>query len=159
MRVFDNQFLASLKYSSVNSLIKRGHLNLHSSFDEKVQRLFIHLQQGSYVKPHFHELRHQWEMFVVIEGLIEVVFFSSKGVEVKKLLVGETQNCRAIEIHPNEIHSVECLSSSALILEIKEGPFSPETVKFWLVLASFQNYFHIHFFVSRITTDSVVSKK
>ena len=134
MRVFDNQFLASLKYSSVNSLIKRGHLNLHSSFDEKVQRLFIHLQQGSYVKPHFHELPHQWEMFVVIEGLIEVVFFSSKGVEVKKLLVGETQNCRAIEIQPYEIHSVECLSSSALILEIKEGPFSPETSK---VLASF----------------------
>ena len=129
MRIFDKQYLASLTDRALNSSRKRAHLNLHGSFDEKVQRLFIHLQQGSYVEPHWHELPHQWEMFVVIDGIVEVVFFTSEGTEVKRLLVGESQNCRAIEIQPHEIHSVECISSSALMLEMKEGPYSPQTAK------------------------------
>lgn len=135
MRVFDKQYLASLTDRALNSPRKRAHLNLHGSFGDKVQRLFIHLQQGSYVEPHWHELPHQWEMFVVIDGIVEVVFYTSEGTKIKRLLVGESQNCRAIEIHPYEIHSVECVSLSALVLEIKEGPFNPQEAK---VMAGFE---------------------
>ena len=135
MRVFDKQYLASLTDRALNSSRKRAHLNLHGSFGDKVQRLFIHLQHGSYVEPHWHELPHQWEMFVVIDGIVEVVFYTSEGTEIKRLLVGESQNCRAIEIHPYEIHSVECVSLSALVFEIKEGPFNPQAAK---VMAGFE---------------------
>lgn len=36
MRVFDKQYLASLKDRALNSS-KRDHLNLHGSFGQKVQ--------------------------------------------------------------------------------------------------------------------------
>ncbi len=129
MRILDKQFLTSLECSALASPRKRAHLNLHNSFEEKIQRLFISLTKGSYVKPHYHELPHQWEMFVVMEGIVEVVFYSTGGREEQRLLVGEGQSCIAIEIHPMEIHSVECISEKALMLEIKEGPFSPDFAK------------------------------
>lgn len=136
MRILDKQFLTSLECSALASPRKRAHLNLHNSFEEKIQRLFISLTKGSYVKPHYHELPHQWEMFVVIEGVVEVVFYSTGGQEQQRLLVGEGQSCKAIEIHPMEIHSVECISEKALMLEIKEGPFNPDFAK---VMVDFGN--------------------
>lgn len=129
MRILDKQFLTSLECSAITSPRKRAHLNLHNSFEEKVQRLFISLTRGCYVKPHYHELPHQWEMFVVIEGVVEVVFYSTGGQVQQRLLVGEGQDCKAIEIHPMDIHSVECISEKALMLEIKEGPFNPDFAK------------------------------
>ncbi|MCO4182537.1 WbuC family cupin fold metalloprotein [Proteus terrae] len=129
MRILDKQFLTSLECSALASPRKRAHLNLHNSFEEKIQRLFISLTKGSYVKPHYHELPHQWEMFVVIEGIVEVVLYSTGGLEEQRLLVGEGQSCKAIEIHPMEIHSVECITEKALMLEIKEGPFNPDFAK------------------------------
>ncbi|MCJ2378635.1 WbuC family cupin fold metalloprotein [Vibrio sp. ZSDZ34] len=129
MRVFDHQYLNNLEDKASSSYRKRAHLNLHGDFNEKVQRLFISLTKGSYVEPHYHELPHQWEMFVVIQGIVEVIFYASTGKEIKRLFVGEGQACKAIEIDPLDIHSVECISDKALMLEIKEGPFKPETAK------------------------------
>lgn len=62
-------------------------------------------------------------------GVVEVVFYSTGGQEQQRLLVGEGQSCKAIEIHSMEIHSVECISEKALMLEIKEGPFNPDFAK------------------------------
>ncbi|WP_437214109.1 WbuC family cupin fold metalloprotein [Pectobacterium sp. LFLA-215] len=129
MRVFDKSFLSDLDNQAVNNLRKRSHLNLHSDFNEKIQRLFISLAEGSFVEPHYHKLPHQWEMFVVIDGLLEVVFYSPDGDVLKTLLVGPRTDCCALEIHPFDIHSVRCLSKKALMLEIKEGPFQVETAK------------------------------
>ncbi|MCG6229919.1 WbuC family cupin fold metalloprotein [Vibrio furnissii] len=129
MRALDKQFLADLECLAEASSRKRAHLNLHNSFEEKVQRLFISLTQGSYVQPHYHELPHQWEMFVVMEGVVEVVFYNSCGRELERLLVGEGQDCKAIEIQAMDIHSVECISNKALMIEIKEGPFDPDIGK------------------------------
>ena len=136
MRILDKQFLTSLECSALASPRKRAHLNLHNSFEEKIQRLFISLTKGGYVKHHYHELPHQWEMFVVMEGVVEVVFYSTGGQEQLRLLVGEGQSCKAIEIHPMEIHSVECISEKALMLEIKEGPFNPDFAKVMVDLAN-----------------------
>lgn len=134
MRIFDKDYFAELNEVALQSGRKRSHLNLHSSYDEKVQRLFISLTKGSYVEPHYHELPHQWEMFVVIEGVVEVTFHNSDGSEHNKLFVGEGQPCKVVEIAPMDIHSVRCISDKALMLEIKEGPFKPEVAK---VLAEF----------------------
>lgn len=123
MKVFDKQFLVDLEDQAHVSHRKRAHLNLHNNFNDKVQRLFISLTKGSYVSPHYHELTHQWEMFVVIEGIVEVILYTSEGQEIERLLVGDGQDCKAIEIHPFEIHSVQCISEKTLMLEIKEGPF------------------------------------
>ncbi|WP_217522764.1 WbuC family cupin fold metalloprotein [Vibrio metschnikovii] len=129
MNVFNDENLASLFADAKISPRKRAHRNLHASYNDRVQRLFIALTKGSYVEPHYHELPHQWEMFVVISGLIRVCYYNSQGSIQSELLVGEDQSAKVVEFHPHDIHSVECLSETALMLEIKEGPFNPEYAK------------------------------
>ncbi|ENQ4672742.1 WbuC family cupin fold metalloprotein [Vibrio cholerae] len=129
MNVFNDENLASLFAEAKTSPRKRAHRNLHVSYDDKVQRLFIALTKGSYVEPHYHELSHQWEMFVVISGLIRVCYYNSQGSIQSELLVGEEQSSKVVEFHPHDIHSVECLSETALMLEIKEGPYDPDYSK------------------------------
>ncbi|MCH4996224.1 WbuC family cupin fold metalloprotein [Pectobacterium versatile] len=137
MRVFDQNFLSDVNKQASENIRKRAHLNLHGDYNEKIQRLFISLIEGSFVEPHYHELPHQWEMFVVIDGIVEVIFYSQEGKELNKLIVGQGQDCCALEIHPFDIHSVRCLSKKALMLEIKEGPFNIEDAK---VMVSFNNF-------------------
>lgn len=102
---------------------KRAHLNLHASFNDKVQRLYIALLKGSYVEPHYHALAHQWEMFIVQSGLLKVTLHHKDGSVISSSFVGEGQYTQAIEFKPGDVHSVECVSEQALMLEIKEGPF------------------------------------
>ncbi|AUI85132.1 metalloprotein [Vibrio azureus] len=129
MKVYSNDSLLTLFQAAEVSPRKRAHLNLHTSYDEKVQRLFIALTKGSYVEPHYHEHSHQWEIFVVIHGLIRVCHYNMNGSIVSELLVGDGESAKVIEFLPNEIHSVECLSEQALLLEFKEGPFNPQFAK------------------------------
>lgn len=104
---------------------KRAHFNLHSSFEDKVQRLLIAMSRGSFVEPHFHTLPHQWEMFIVLKGVVKVILYKADGSVLKEIKIGSGQEVNIIEFLPNEIHSVECMSDKALLLEIKEGPFDP----------------------------------
>lgn len=129
MKVFTDDTLVRLLGSAELSPRKRAHLNLHSSYSDKVQRLLIALVKGSFVEPHYHELPHQWEMFVVINGLLCVKQYDKDLTVVSELLIGDGQATKLIEFLPGDIHSVECMSDSALMLEVKEGPFNPEYAK------------------------------
>lgn len=129
MREFSRKLFDSMYQKAKESPRKRSHHNLHVSFDDKVQRLFIALVKGSYVTPHFHDQQHQWENFFVIEGIVKVCLYNPDGTIRKTLFVGEGKDCQAIEFLPNDIHSVECISERAFMLEIKEGPFVADAAK------------------------------
>ena len=129
MREFNSDLFDLMYQHAKESPRKRSHHNLHGSFDEKVQRLFIALLKGSYVEPHFHSQEHQWENFFVLEGEIKVCLYNSDGTVRKTVFVGDGNKTRAIEFFPNDIHSVECISDKAIMLEVKEGPFNPEFAK------------------------------
>ena len=129
MREFHSDLFDSMFQEANASPRKRSHHNLHGSFDEKVQRLFIALLKGSYVEPHFHSQKHQWENFFVLEGVIKVCLYNLDGRIKKTVFVGDGNKTRAIEFSPNEIHSVECISDKAIMLEIKEGPFNSSAAK------------------------------
>ncbi|MBH0015095.1 WbuC family cupin fold metalloprotein [Pseudoalteromonas sp. NGC95] len=108
---------------------KRAHLNLYASFDDKVQRLYIALLEGSYVEPHYHALGHQWEMFIVQSGILKVMLHHKDGSVISSFLVGDEQDSQAIEFKSGDVHSVECVSEQALMLEIKEGPYNEDQAK------------------------------
>lgn len=69
------------------------------------------------------------ENFFVLEGEIKVCLYNSDGTVRKTVFVGDGNKTRAIEFFPNDIHSVECISDKAIMLEIKEGPFNPNMSK------------------------------
>lgn len=129
MRTFGHVQLEYLFLEAELSSRKRHHLNLHSSFDDKIQRLYIAMLKGSYVEPHYHEFQHQWEMFTILQGVVKLKLYNLDGTVRESLLLGEGYNVHSMELQSNEIHSVECISERALIFEIKEGPFVPELAK------------------------------
>ncbi|WP_038876843.1 WbuC family cupin fold metalloprotein [Vibrio jasicida] len=135
MNTYNDESLSVLFERAQTSSRKRAHHNLHADYGEKVQRLFIALIKGSYVEPHYHELSHQWEMFIVVSGVIRVCQYNFDGSVASELLVGDGQRVRVIEFLPKDIHSVECLSDKALLLEVKEGPFNPQFAKVPVMIA------------------------
>lgn len=125
----NQQQIAELfKQASVSERL-RSHLELHKCHNEKVQRVLIALQKGSYVEPHYHDQPHQWEMFVVMQGALELKLWSSEGEILGASIIGEGGDTSMMELQPGQIHSVECISEQALMLEIKEGPFDPANAK------------------------------
>lgn len=129
MRNIDRDFIEGLYREAAVSERKRSHYLLHDSHQSKVQRLLIALVKGSYVEPHFHELPHQWEMFSVTEGCVKVCIHNASGKVINEFLAGPAEEIGLVEFLPTEIHSVECLSDQALMLEIKEGPFDANFAK------------------------------
>lgn len=129
MRLIESEQLEALYLQAGQSARRRSHLLLHSSHQEKVQRLLIALVRGSYVEPHYHELPHQWEMFIVMEGQLQVCLHGNDGKVIKQFIVGENTGISVVEFSPGDIHSVECVSPRALMMEVKEGPFDPSFAK------------------------------
>lgn len=129
MRLINQAQIDSLYRDAEMSGRLRSHYLMHSSHGDRVQRLLIALVKGSYVEPHCHELPHQWEMFTVIEGQLKVSLYSIHGEIINSFIVGDDADSRIVEFSPGDIHSVECLSLKALMLEVKEGPFDPAYAK------------------------------
>ena len=129
MRLIDNDQLDELYDQAGQSERLRSHLMMHGSHQEKVQRLLIALVKGSYVEPHYHELPHQWEMFIVMEGQLQVCLYGRNGVVIKQFIAGDNTGMSIVEFSPGDIHSVGCLSPRALMVEVKEGPFDPSFAK------------------------------
>ncbi|WP_134690957.1 WbuC family cupin fold metalloprotein [Enterobacter hormaechei] len=129
MRLIDKNQLEALYDQAGQSERLRSHLLLHESHQDKVQRLLIALVKGSYVDPHYHELPHQWEMFIVMQGQVQVCLYGKDGDIINKFVAGENTAINIVEFSPGDIHSVECLSTRALMMEVKEGPFDPTFAK------------------------------
>ncbi|ELY3469134.1 WbuC family cupin fold metalloprotein [Cronobacter universalis] len=129
MRLIETSQLDLLFEQAKSSERLRSHLLLHHSHQDKVQRLLIAMVRGSYVEPHYHELPQQWEMFTILQGQIQVTLFNSKGEILTRFLAGEGTGVSIVELSPGDIHSVECVSEKAIMMEVKEGPFDPAYAK------------------------------
>ncbi|EPN9526264.1 WbuC family cupin fold metalloprotein [Cronobacter malonaticus] len=129
MRLIETSQFDLLFEQAKNSERLRSHLLLHNSHQEKVQRLLIAMVKGSYVEPHYHELPQQWEMFTILQGKVQVTLFDTKGELLSQFLAGEGTEVTIVELSPGDIHSVECISEKAIMMEVKEGPFDPAYAK------------------------------
>ena len=129
MKLLEHSNLTELFRKAAADERLRSHLNLHDSYDDKVQRLLIAMVKGSFVEPHFHKEQHQWEMFTVLEGVVELTIYSAKGELLSQHNLGCENAASIAELSPGDIHSVRCISEQALLLEVKEGPFDPRTAK------------------------------
>ena len=130
MRVIEQDLIEQLRLDAEKSPRLRSHCLLHSNHDEVVQRLLIGFVKGSFVEPHYHALAHQWEMFAVLHGVLEVKVYDDCGNVTKQFNVGNDMRLpNLIEFSPNDTHSIKCLSDFALLLEVKEGPFDPKHAK------------------------------
>ncbi len=102
----------------------RAHLNIHESLQAPVQRLFIALEPGTYIRPHRHPQPNKWEFFLLLEGEIDALVFDEAGALQQRIVLAPSRT-RAIELPPNTWHSYVCRKPGTLVVEVKEGPYLP----------------------------------
>lgn len=121
----NDNFYEQLQLQATESPRKRSHYNLHKELDEPVQRLCIALKKGTYVQPHHHPKKNKWELTIVLRGSVNIVIFDREGKILEKLRLNTGENLNGIEIKADTWHTITPHTDEAVILEIKEGPFTP----------------------------------
>ena len=129
MKLFDQALLDELVMKAKASPRLRANHNVHEDLHEPVQRLFIAIEPGSYVRPHLHPEAEKWEFFLVLRGKLAVLLFDEKGVVLRREVLSATGPLRGFEIPPNTWHCVVALESGSVFFEVKQGPYIPMSDK------------------------------
>lgn len=121
----DQEFFNQLLLEANKSPRKRSHYNLHKELDEPVQRLCIALLKGTYVQPHYHPEKNKWELMLTLRGSVNLIIFDKDGFILEKLLLSPGSNIAGVELPPDTWHTIIPATDDAIIIEVKEGPFTP----------------------------------
>ena len=122
IQLFNHAQRKALKESAKASPRRRANHNVHKSYEDLVQRLFIAMEPDSYVRPHRHTQQHKWEFFMAVEGSIDLLFFDDNAVLTKRITLSAGGDCVGVEIPPNVWHATVCFEP-VVFMEVKQGPY------------------------------------
>ena len=120
----DNDLFVRMFEQAGESTRKRSHHNLHPELTDPVQRLCVALKKGTYIRPHRHRAP-KWEMILVLSGSIIVLIFEEDGRVKERINISLKSDVKGIEIPVDTWHTLIPENDDAVILEIKQGPYSP----------------------------------
>ena len=110
---------------------KRSHFNLHESLEAPVQRLCIALIEGTYVRPHRHPQPNKWELMIAVKGASCLVIFDNEGKLEECFELNPAGPLTAVEIPPNTWHTLFPKDQESVVIEIKEGPYTPNKPEYF----------------------------
>jgi cupin fold WbuC family metalloprotein len=99
---------------------RRSHLLLHESHADPTQRLLVAFEQSTYIQPHRHP--EQWEMIIPMRGVLALLLFSDDGQVADRIELA-AGSIPISQIAAGAWHTVVAMTPSALMLEIKPGPY------------------------------------
>jgi len=138
LKKYTGSMLEEVITNAKNSDRLRTNLNIHESAESAVQRLFLAFEPGTYIRPHRHSQTNKWELFIVLEGELDMLIFNDDG-EVVERIVMSANATRVVEILPNTWHTYICKRTGTLALEIKEGPYLPTLEEDFLSMSPAEN--------------------
>ncbi|MGJ3245823.1 MAG: WbuC family cupin fold metalloprotein [Elainellaceae cyanobacterium] len=134
IKLLTQDLLDDVAHQSKLSPRLRKNYNFHE-LSERVQRFINVLQPGSYVRPHRHIRSadmNGFEFFLVLQGDIGILIFDESGrVEYAERLTAQG-SVRGIELAEGTYHTLIALAPDTVMLEMKEGPYSPSSDKEFL---------------------------
>ncbi|MEW9799533.1 WbuC family cupin fold metalloprotein [Alteromonas sp. CYL-A6] len=153
---FDQAFFEAMISKAQNSPRRRTHHNVHESYDDPVQRLFVAMLPDSYVRPHRHTLATKWEFFMVVRGEIDVILFDENGTVTDKitLTAGDDGQCNSLQIPPGTWHATVC-RAPVVFFEVKQGPYLPEDDKNFATWAPAEGDASVSAFLSALKTSGI----
>lgn len=89
-----------------------------------LQRMLNALRQDTYVPVHRHVDPDKVEVFLALEGRCAVCRFDDSGALIEVAEISPEGPLRGVEIPPGTWHTVVCLSRTALLYELIEGPYT-----------------------------------
>jgi cupin fold WbuC family metalloprotein len=123
MKIITPETISELLARASGSPRKRTNLNFHAEPDDLTNRFLNAGIAGTYVCPHRHR-PGKWELLTAIWGELDCLTFAADGVVKSRLTLSREGNS-AVEIPGGEWHSVVFRAPSAVVLEVKPGPYEP----------------------------------
>ncbi len=124
MKVIQNEDLHQLSLDARLADRLRSHYNIHPTESDAIQRLCLAMEPGTYVRPHRHPEAGKWELFIVIQGVADVLLFDVGGQLIDRIPIADDAT-RIIEIPEQTWHSVIAKQSGTILFEVKPGPYLP----------------------------------
>ena len=109
----------------------RMNFNLHTDYLEPCQKFLNAIEPNSYIRPHRHLIEHGVEFLSVLRGEFALIIFRDDG-EINNIItlkLNSINQLAAVEIGPTSWHTIISIAPGGVLLEVKAGPFNPETAK------------------------------
>ena len=127
MKTVDNKMISDLLLRAAASPRKRINHNLHTELIDPINRFVNAGIASTYVRPHRHSLG-KWELVSVLQGGVDLVLFTENGAVKSRLSIG-SENIAVAEIPGGTWHSFVFRKPSAVMLEVKPGPYEAQNDK------------------------------
>ena len=101
----------------------RQSMDLRTSSEDQSQRILNAVEPGTIVPIHRH--RNTSETVVIVRGRLIERFYDADGVMTDEVLMEVGGNCPVVQVPAGQWHSIEVLDSGTVILEAKDGPYTP----------------------------------
>lgn len=150
MRGLDAAQVQQMAQQALTHPRRRSHLNWHEPATDTVQRFWVHMQAGTYVRPHCHCQQDRLETTVLVDGAADLLLFDEAGIVLARHAL-HPQGLRAIELQPHEWHSFY-IPQSATLFEVKAGPYEPTQDKRFAEWAPAEGDANVPAFLQRLAT-------
>jgi cupin fold WbuC family metalloprotein len=113
----------TLTRAKASARLRMNH-NFHASDAANLHRFLNALVYGTYVTPHRHVTPPKPEAFLVLAGQVALFVFDDAGEILHCYRLGE-EGLLGVDLEPGRWHSIAALSPSAVLYEVKPGPYVP----------------------------------
>lgn len=101
----------------------RMNYDLRNTPDDQSQRMLNALEPGTVLPIHRH--RGSTETVVVLRGKVKWLYYDENGKVTDTFVVAPGSHLCGFSVPKGQWHSLECLESGSVILETKDGAYSP----------------------------------
>ena len=124
-KIIDNTLLDKVSAEAKDSPRLRINYNFHTSLDAKAQCLLNAVEPGTKVVVHRH--MHADETFVVLRGKLNALIYNDdKSIQIKKE-INPLKGVYGYNIPKGVWHTSEVLEPNTVLMEVKDGPYTPIT--------------------------------
>lgn len=119
-------FLNELSVKAKNSPRLRMNHDLRNTSEDKSQRMLNAIEPGSYVPIHRH--KNTSETVVCLRGrLVEEFYDELERICTETIELSPNGPVVALNIPAGQWHSVRAIESGTVIMEVKDGPYEPQS--------------------------------
>ena len=119
----DTPLLDNLTAQAQASPRLRMNLDLRNSPADQSQRMLNALEPGTVMPIHRH--RNSSETVAVLRGKVKWIYYNDKGEITDTFIVAPDSDLVGLCVPLGQWHSLECLEKGTVILETKDGAYTP----------------------------------
>lgn len=121
--IIDNKILDELSAKAKEDPRRRQSFDMRNSAEDKSQRMLNALEPGTVMPIHRH--KGSSETVVILRGKIRWIFYDDNGIETESVVLDADGWPRMLNVEKDRWHSLECLTSGAVLYESKDGSYHP----------------------------------